>query len=386
MHLVCFSHLRWNFVYQRPQHLLSRFADVSSVWFWEEPIYGSKQPELQVTRVADGPDVCVPHLPEGTSPELAWAMQRELLDEQLSRQNVSDYVLWYYTPLAMNFTAHLKPRATVYDCMDELSAFRGAPPGLRVAERELFASADVVFTGGRSLFESKKRQHNNVHAFPSSIDAKHFERARETQPDPADQQHIPHPRVGFAGVIDERLDADLLLAAAELCPEWNFIMIGPVVKIKDSELPRRSNIHYLGQKRYEELPTYFAGWDLGMLPFARNEATRYISPTKTPEYLAAGLPVVSTSIADVVHSYGTIKLAEIADTPAEFASACKKVLDRKNDPTWLARVDKVLATNSWDLTWKQMHALIQGILEAKAARTSERKTALNPPWEVAPST
>lgn len=364
MELVVFSHLRWDFVYQRPQHLISRFAQRDRVWFFEEPVFGSKSTFLQKEARKGQLTVCRPRLPDGLSEEEIVAAQRHLLDELIAQEGIRSFAAWYYTPMAMQFSRHLAPAATVYDCMDELSAFRGAPPGLRNAEAELFRRADLVFTGGQSLYESKKQQHPNVHAFPSSIDALHFQQAKNPQAEPPDQEAIPHPRLGFAGVIDERLDTELLAGAARLRPDWHFVMVGPVVKIRQEDLPQAENIHYLGSKDYAELPAYMAGWDMGILPFARNEATRFISPTKTPEYLAAGLPVVSTSIRDVARPYGEQKLAEIADAPEEFVAACARLLPTKHDAERLHRTDVFLATNSWDITWERMNTLLRERIEA----------------------
>lgn len=367
MHFVVFSHLRWDFVYQRPQHLISRFARQHRVWFFEEPIFGSERATLQTEARDAHLTVCRPLLPDGLSDQEICATQRELLDRLIAEQRIEALTAWYYTPMAMLFSRHLTPAATVYDCMDELSAFRGAPPGLRSAEAELFRRADLVFTGGQSLYESKKHQHPNVHAFPSSIDALHFQQARKPQADPQDQEAIPHPRLGFAGVIDERLDTELLSAIAALRPDWHFVMLGPVVKIRPEDLPQAANIHYLGAKDYKQLPAYMAGWDLGILPFARNESTRFISPTKTPEYLAAGLPVVSTNIRDVMRPYGQQKLVKIANEAHGFVASCARLIPRKNDAERLRRADEFLATNSWDITWERMNKLLQEAIRTNGA-------------------
>ena len=267
--------------------------------------------------------------------------------------------------MALRFTSHFTPRATVYDCMDELSAFKDAPPILPALEKDLFRRVDLVFTGGQSLYEAKRNQHRAVYAFPSSIDAAHFGTARTMNTDPLDQANIPHPRLGFFGVIDERFDRELLDKVASKRPDWNFVMIGPVVKIDPETLPKHPNIHYLGAKKYHELPAYLAGWDIALLLFARNESTRYISPTKTPEYLAAGKPVISTSINDVVRPYGELKLVEIADTPDEFIYAAEKILSGSCEADWLARVDAFLGNVSWDQTWKQMSDLIDAVIQRK---------------------
>jgi len=364
--LVCFSHLRWDFVYQRPQHLLSRCAKNHRVFFVEEPVFRNSSMRLEVRETESGVYVVVPHLPEGLSSEVAiTAVLKEMTYRLFLENAINDYVFWYYTPMALRFTTHFNPIASVYDCMDELSAFRGADSSLPALEKELFRRVDLVFTGGQSLYEAKRNQHRAVYAFPSSIDAAHFGKARTATVDPADQADIPHPRLGFFGVIDERFDRELLDQISSQRPDWHFVMIGPIVKIDPETLPKHANIHYLGGKKYDELPAYLGGWDIALLLFARNESTRFISPTKTPEYLAAGKPVISTSIQDVVRPYGELKLVEIADTADDFIRAAEKILSRSADDEWLARVDAFVANLSWDKTWSQMSALIDKVVERK---------------------
>jgi len=363
MDFLVLSHLRWNFVYQRPQHLLSRCAQQHRVFFWEEPeYYDGIAPRLRQRLSDEGVHVIVPELPSGIAQAASFTAQRALLNTFLAEHRVHDFVAWYYTPMARNFSRHLHPKAVVYDCMDELSAFRGAPPGLREAEAELFGVADLFFTGGASLYHSKRKSHLSVHLFPSSIDSTHFAKARSKPACPPDQAGISAPRIGYCGVIDERLDTALLEAVAALHPEWSFVMLGPVVKISSEDLPRRPNIHYLGGKSYGELPAYMANWDVAMMPFALNESTRFISPTKTPEYLAAGCPVVSTPITDVVRPYGDLGLVKIAATPQEFASCVGELLNRgmgAQETARLHKIDEFLAGSSWDTTWVEMHRLIQ---------------------------
>ncbi len=281
-----------------------------------------------------------------------------LLRSFIRDQHIRDYVAWFYTPMALSFAASLRPLVTVYDCMDELSLFRGAPPALVEHESKLFDRADLVFTGGLSLFEAKCERHPNVYPFPSSVDVPHFAQARSIQEEPADQRGIRHPRMGYAGVIDERLDSALLADVARLRPEWQIVMLGPVVKISMDALPKASNVHYLGMKPYSDLPAYFSSWDAAMLPFALNDATRFISPTKTPEYLAAGLPVISTPIRDVVRPYGELGLARIAANAAEFVEAMDQVTTYTMSLKWRERADAFLSTLSWDCTWKAMNQLI----------------------------
>ena len=359
--LICFSHLRWHFVYQRPQHLMERFAREHRVFFIEEPVAtDAAEPWLESHVVAGGIRIVAPRLPGFPAGPDAAAVQRALLDELLATEGVRRPFLYYFTPLALKFSDHITGSLVVYDCMDELSAFAGAPPEIIELERALLARAHLVFTGGVSLFEAKRHLHPNVHAFPSSVDVAHFMQARERRSDPEDQASLPRPRLGFYGVIDERLDAELIDAVAAMRPEWQLVMIGPVVKIDPAVLPMRSNIHWLGPKLYEELPLYLAGWDVALLPFARNDSTRFISPTKTPEYLAAGRPVVSTPITDVVRSYGAAGLARIAATPEEFVEQCEMALrDARWPAGWLARVDRALAQMSWDTTYARMRELMR---------------------------
>lgn len=363
--LICFSHLRWNFVYQRPQHLLSRAAKERRVFFFEEPELGGRTAHLDIQDTPEGVTVVRPMIPAGIDNSAMNGVLSRLVNELVATRAINDYVLWFYTPMAMPFTSQLSPRAVVYDCMDELSAFQGAPPSLIQHEAQLMAAADVVFTGGRSLYLAKRDRHPNIHAFPSAVDADHFARARTHTADPDDQAGIPHPRVGFFGVIDERLDIELLADLADLRPDLQIVMLGPVVKIDPATLPQRPNLHWLGGKPYPELPSYIAGWDVAIMPFARNAATRYISPTKTPEYLAGGRPVVSTSITDVIDPYLGLGLVRIADTGAEFAAAIDAA--RAEDPDQRqARADRWLAQISWDKTWTAMDALIEAAVDARS--------------------
>ncbi|HEV7745228.1 MAG TPA: glycosyltransferase family 1 protein [Pyrinomonadaceae bacterium] len=372
--LVCFSHLRWDFVYQRPQHLLTRCARDRRVFFIEEPVFGNSSMRLEIREVEAGVQVVVPHLPEGLRSEIATtAVMKEMLRRLFLEQSIREYVFWYYTPMALKFTNQFSPLASVYDCMDELSAFKGAHSDLPALERQLFQHVDVVFTGGQSLYEAKRNAHKSVHPFPSSIDVSHFGEARRITSDPLDQADIPHPRLGFFGVIDERFDIKLLDALAKRRPDWHFVMIGPVVKIHPRSLPKHRNIHYLGAKKYDELPSYLANWDVALLLFARNESTRFISPTKTPEYLAAGKPVISTSIRDVVRPYGQLDLVKIADSPDEFIPAAETMLkDSTDQAEWLSRVDDFLAGMSWDRTWQEMSDLINAAVAARRSRPGSR--------------
>ncbi|MGI8961156.1 MAG: hypothetical protein ACR2IV_15595 [Bryobacteraceae bacterium] len=371
--LICMSHLRWGFVFQRPQHLMSRFARTRRVFFIEEPIFEDTEPYLKSSVCPKtGVHVQTPVLPCGLNRQQNLELQKALLKSVLQKNYISDYITWYYTPMAREFAFDLKPSITIYDCMDELSAFVGAPPSMRLNEEGLFRDADLVFTGGASLFESKRKQHPSVHLFSSSVELEHFAQARSIKHDPEDQSQLPRPRLGYAGVIDERMDLDLLREVAAQRPEWQIILLGPVVKIDEASLPRATNIHYLGMKRYSELPAYLSGWDIGMLPFALNESTRFISPTKTPEYLAAGLRVVSSAIRDVVTPYGDLGLVRVANGAGEFIKAVDSLLYSPPDLAFQAQVHHFLSQSSWDRTWSEMNELIENTLVLKrcAARAT----------------
>jgi glycosyltransferase involved in cell wall biosynthesis len=380
--LVCFSHLRWDFVWQRPQHLLSRAAKHYNVLIIEEPVFKpGVTAHMDISDRPQGVMIAVPVLPEGLAHEDVVAEQHDLIEGLIGREAKSPRVFWYYTPMAMAFTSDLECDLCIYDNMDELSLFRGASQELLDLESALFARCDLVFTGGMSLYEAKKSRHRSVHGFPSSIEFDHFSKARSIKKDPADQAHIPHPRLGFFGVIDERMDVDLVAQVAELRPDWQFVMIGPVVKIDPASLPQRPNIHWLGGKSYNELPQYLAGWDVGFMNFALNEATKFISPTKTPEFLAAGVPVVSTPITDVVRPYGEKGLVEIAKDAQEVVAKVEAILARPKE-AWLAKVDRHLAAGSWDKTWGSMHKLM---LDATGDMTADRTTTTLPVYATTPA-
>lgn len=359
--LICFSHLRWDFVFQRPQHLLTRFCQHFTIHFFEEPVFDADAPYLSFVEKTGNLTIAVPHMVPGMSEDELIKAQAALLDEFMAEKDLTDYAFWYYTPMALMFSHHYVPAMTIYDCMDELSAFKFAPTQIQILEKELLKRADIVFTGGHSLYKAKKDKHHTIYPFPSSIDKAHFAKARGTITPPRDQVNIPGPRLGFYGVIDERFDIDLIEQVARQRPEWQLVMIGPVVKIDPATLPRLDNVHYLGGKCYEELPNYLAGWDIALVPFQLNESTRFISPTKTPEYLSAGIPVISTPIQDVVNPYGEEGLVHIVSSAEEFIAAAEEILFSStiDKETWLKKVDCFLSENSWDTTVDSMISRIR---------------------------
>lgn len=359
--ILTFSHLRWNFVYQRPQHLLSRMARNRRVIFIEEPVCDeTRAPHWQFDRAEPNVLVCRPHTPasDGGFHDRQMPHLKALVQELLQQEQLNDFILWFYTPMALPLAEGLNARAVVYDCMDELSAFLHAPPQLLEREAALLARADLVFTGGPSLYRSKKGRHPQVYCFPSSVDAPHFAGANGRIAEAADQAALPHPRLGYFGVLDERIDLPLLARISEAHPEWQIVTVGPVAKIDPAALPRAANLHHFGQRDYRDLPSYLAGWDVCLMPFARNRSTEFISPTKTLEYMAAGKPIVSTPIRDVEEPYGDI--VYLGRTPKEFIAACECALTAGTAERGerRARMRDILARTSWDKTAEQMSALM----------------------------
>ena len=362
--LIVLSHLRWDFVFQRPQHLLTRAARVFDVVFVEEPLFeGDKLCHRTLSR-KNGVSVVQPLVPQGTPEHEVNFHLGDVVEEIAANTAGRALYLWYYTPLAYAFGHRIDADVVIFDKMDELSAFKFASPLTAMYENALLDRADIVFTGGASIHGTLDGRHDNSHCLPSSIDFAHFAEARSTRfSDPLDQAALPRPRIGYFGVIDERLNLALIAEVARLRPQWSLIMVGPTAKIDPSDLPNAPNIHWLGPKSYAALPEYLAHWDVGLMPFAINEATRFISPTKTPEFLAAGLPLMSTPIHDVVEPYGNTGLVEIAAT-AEAMVACGDALLAARAETYaetrrLAAVDAYLSGRSWDRTWIDMLALIR---------------------------
>src|SRR4051812_14638086 len=370
--VVCLSHVRWDFAYQRPQHLMARWGRTHRVLFVEEPIMREGAPVMRVTSRENRVSVAVPFVPSGASRVESERIQGDLLAGLLDERGVERFLLWLYTPMVLPLTERLSPLATVYDCMDELSLFAEAPTELVERERGLLQRADVVFTGGHSLYRRKREHHARVYPFPSSVDSSHFGRARDALAEPADQRPIARPRLGFFGVIDERLDYELIARLADRRPDWQLVMVGPVAKIDAGRLPQRSNVHYLGAKPYSQLPAYLAGWDVAVMPFAENDATRFISPTKTLEYLAGGRQVVSTPIADVVEPYASSGLVHAARGVDAFVEACERALRAAPDG-WADGVERTLSETSWDETFSRMRHLVEGTIADRERQPGPRR-------------
>jgi glycosyltransferase involved in cell wall biosynthesis len=366
--LIVFCHLRWDFVFQRPQHLMTRLAEHYRILFVEEPVYDEGEAHLQKRAVAPNITVCQPHTgiqAPGFHDDQIPTLQALLADLVPEGERP---VVWFYTPMALPLLQGFDPSLVIYDCMDELAAFKNAPKQLLQRENALLNIADLVFTGGPSLYQSKRDRHANAHCFSSSVDAKHFQKALDRSYSHPEQEQLARPRLGFYGVIDERFDTDLIKQVAAARPDWQIVLVGPVVKIDPANLPRANNIHYMGQRTYEQLPQFLAGWDVCLLPFALNESTKFISPTKVLEYMAAELPSVSTPITDVKVPYGDV--VAIADTPEKFIAACDRMLAMNEDQksALVERMRAIVAGTSWDLTASKMHHLIETTAPSNKAR------------------
>lgn len=353
--VVCFSHLRWDFIHERPQHILGRFANYARIFYIEEPVVGDfGKGFLDVTVKDKNLWIIVPSLPKNLSEKDSNRLQRELLEVFFQVCNLKNYIFWYYRPSALEFSMKFKPLAVIYDCVDAQHTLKAWK-----SEENLFKKADLVFTSGMSLYEAKRKLHAEVYPFPNSIDVEFFAQSRKLLTQPFDQEKISGPRIGFFGIIDERIDTKLLKFIAESHPEWQIVMIGPIKRVERS-LPKCPNIHYLGRKPYKELPYYLSGWNAALVPYVVNESTEFINPQKIPEYLAAGKFVISTPVKDVVRPYGEMGLVNVADDPAAFVAEIEKVLLVKDRSKWLSEVDIYLSLNSWNKTWEAMGGLIAG--------------------------
>ena len=375
--IIVHSHLRWDFVWQRPQQLLSRLALRNHVLFVEEPIHlddvavarlDVSQPMPRVHRV-------VPTLPAALRGDYdaSIAVIRELLRGRLAGDQVLGVhfarpIQWFYTPMpAPAMIGAFDERAVVYDCMDELSKFRFAPRELVDRERFLMAQADVVFTGGYKLWQSKSRYHTNVHFFGCGVDVAHFATARSADVEvPREIAALDRPVIGYYGVIDERIDYELLRAIACELPGAELVMIGPVVKVDPAELPRAENIHWVGQRQYSELPAHVKGFDVCLMPFALNDATEYINPTKTLEYMAAGKPIVSTAISDVVHNFTPV--VAVAHSAPEFVAAVREAIESPNAEL-LARGLEQARANSWESIVARMERIVRDAMRTREPLT-----------------
>ena len=369
--IVVHSHLAWDWVWQRPQQFLSRLSKDHHVLFIEGPTPADvPAAQLSVREVPDYPNIVVlqMRMPASRWSDSAWVDQerrrciQSFLSGPLGRLFASP-VQWFYDPMAVTaFAGHLNERAIVYDCMDELSLFRGAPPELVRRERELLAVADVVFAGGPKIWKAKRQANANCFCFGCGVDVDHFARAREDRLAlPPEMTDLPGPVYGYFGVIDERIDYDLLATLAE-AHSGTIVMVGPSTKVDPATFPQGSNLRWLGGRDYADLPAYARGFDVCLMPFALNEATEFINPTKALEYMATGRPIVSTAVEDVILQLSDV--IKIARTHEQFITMCRRAADCPN-PLGLRRGLRLAARNSWDSIVQQLDAHVLDIVNRK---------------------
>lgn len=328
-------------------------------------------PTLRLERTPSGVLRAIPVFPTDMRGDEAMLMgaTRELLVRAVGSGGelsgrFSTPVQWFYSPMsATTMLGAFDESLVVYDCMDELAQFRFAPSELVQRERYLLARADVVFAGGVGLADAKSRYNRNVHFFGCGVDVEHFSRAHSpfTLAHPA-LALATKPVLGYIGVIDERLDYELIARLADTFPHATIAMIGPVVKVAFEELPKRANILWLGQQPFEDLPRFLKQFDVCLMPFAINSATQFINPTKTLEYLATGKPVVSTALFDVVRNYSS--LVRIASTIGEFVIAVQQELEHPDKTRSDAGIEKA-SRSSWNAIVDDMSNLMS---EALASR------------------
>lgn len=351
--LVVFSHLRWNFVYQRPQHILSRLAKSYNILFVEEPF----QPNDE-NRNTYSINQVFPNLSVFTTHAESVDSMLKLLKQTLGTQTI--HTAWFYSPSFVNALNIFSFDNVIFDCMDELTLFKNAPQLLIEQEKELLSKSDIVFTGGKSLYSAKQKHHHNVHCFPSSVDKKHFEKAQNGIEVPDEMDAFKGIVVGYYGVIDERIDYELLERTAQLCPTVDFVLIGPFAKVNPESLPSLLNIHFLGMRNYEQLPNYLKRFDVAMMPFAMNDATKFISPTKTLEYMAGGKSIISTPVYDVVRDYD--KHIEIVENAEQFTAAINKLICQHKASHYL-QYQEILERTSWDNTVSRMQNLMEQLIK-----------------------
>jgi len=357
-YLIVFSHIRWNCIYQRPQNLMSRLAYHYRVLFIEEPIYEqtvSRYPTLEYSCQGPNIEVLTPRtgVPTAGFNQQQASILAPLLEEYLLANCIEDYAIWFYTPMAYSFIDYLQPKAVIYDCTEIDSERDEDSMEWREMEEALVDHADTIFTSGPSLYDSKRDIHPNVHCLPNAVDMVHFspERLLQTSHSSTDvaqlQEKIGFPRLGFFGVIDERIDFDLLAKVAEARPDWNIVMLGPIKNVNESELPKYPNIHWLGMHSYERLPYFLATWDVCFLPYIVNDLTGFINPCQTLEYMAAEKPVVSTAIPDIAAMYEDV--AHFVHTPKQFIEQCETLLSH----TAVERSALVsgMLTAVWRMSW-----------------------------------
>jgi glycosyltransferase involved in cell wall biosynthesis len=377
--IIVHSHLGWDWVWQRPQQFHSRLSQRHKILFVEGPVARTGLTAAQVTlrEVADYPNIVVlqMEMPEERWTDGAWVdkERRRLVESLLAGPLGADFqdpVQWFYDPMAVTaFAGHLNESAIVYDCMDQLSKFRGAPAELVRRERELLAIADVVFAGGPKIWKDKRNHNANCYSVGCGVDVEHFGKARQASTVvPQDIANLPRPIYGYIGVVDERIDYDLVAELAEKNAGGSVVMVGPWTKVDPAAFPRRDNLHWLGQRDYGLLPAYVKGFDVCLMPFALNEATEFINPTKALEYMATERPIVSTAIEDVILQFEDV--VKVARTREDFVWRCERAANVPNVVA-IRRGLKLAKANTWGSIVSQLESQVTDVLNNRRSMASD---------------
>lgn len=366
--LLVFSHLRWDFVFERSQHLHSRFAKYRRVFFVEEPVLGSVEiPRFHLRETPEGVQIAVPHLPKSLKSEDIEPVLRDLVDELIFEEDLSRFVLWYDSPRALPFTRHLEAQHVIFDLQGKVDS--------SAETLELLRKADLALTGSSVQYEALKSTFPNLEFVPSSVDHDHFSQGRQSLVEPTDQVNLSHPRIGFYGVIDDRLNFELIEELAIKRPDWQFVLVGPVMEGDPEKLFHSKNVHVLGKKDYHELPLYLSGWDCAILPFRQSERTAYLSPTMALEFLSAGKPVVATPLPEIRTFLGDLGLVWTAETTEEFLRCIEDALASRETREWSEEFEGLVTGKTWEETFLAIASLEKDL---KASQKGVRIQRIEP--------
>lgn len=353
--LLVLAHSRWDLDHHRGHNIFSRYAQKRRVFYFEEPSFGQTEiPRLHIRDTFENVMVVTPHLPNPIKSNQIDSILRELIDELIFEEEIINFTLWLQTPRAFRYARDIDATTIIYECMEDYDNINNFSENLFQVEKELMENSDIIFVVSEALYQKKKFQHHNIHVFPNSADYFHFIQSRDFILDPYDQIHIPHPRIGFYGIIDQSIDLKLIDEIAQIREDLNFVFIGPLKDTKFSQLPTRKNIYYLEQKDYNLIPLYVAEWDCGLLPFCINEVTQYSSPHQTAELLMAGKPIVATHIPDISIRFGKKSLAKMASNAEDFSEKIDKAILESKEQKWKELIDNELKNETWDQVFKKM--------------------------------
>lgn len=372
--IVCLSSTRWSFLWQRPQQIMSRLCARHDILYVdppfpvaEEQVRGISNDEsgtlivknlqtindaLQIFRPLEISRFSYPDL---DSNELL-KMNQELLQCQIQKAlfqlGWQHPLLWLYDPRNVNLVDQLNPCGVIYDCVDSFRSFSWSHPHVSIWEEALVDRADVVLATSRALYQERLRKNRYTFLVPNAADYKHFSPWQGYEK-PADITAISRPRLGFIGAIYEWVDLELLQVIADKSPAWNLVLIGP--KQHGLQLPERSNIHWLGQRGYAELPAYVHSFDVALIPFLVNETTQHANPIKFWEYLAAGKPVVSTLLPEIPDVPGVVWRSE---NHSMFCNHCAQALELVQHPLSrnkiITKARAIAYANSWENRCKRI--------------------------------